>query len=202
MKITIISGSHRPNSQSEKVARYLKARVEKLDSAFEGFILSLAGNPLPLWDEEFYDRSERWENLWRPFSDRLAESDSFIFVVPEWGWMVPPAVKNLLLLCRSELAHKPALIVSVSSGINGVYPISELRMSGYKNTHVCFLPEHLIIRNVEQVLNPDHINAELGEEKLRQRIDHILELLFIYTKAFLQIRNNEKIDLRRYPYGM
>ena len=42
------------------------------------------------------------------------------------------------------------LIVSISSGNGGAYPISELRSSSYKNSHILWIPENIIIRNVKQ----------------------------------------------------
>ncbi|MCV5978616.1 NAD(P)H-dependent oxidoreductase, partial [Escherichia coli] len=77
-------------------------------------------------------------------------------MTPEWHGMATPALKNFLLLTTAnELAHKPALLVSVSVSINGVYPISELRMTGSKNNHVCFLPDHLIVRKSDKLIDQD-----------------------------------------------
>ena len=56
---------------------------------------------------------------------------------------------------RFQLGHKPALIVTVSSADGGAYPVAELRMSSYKNNRICYLPEHVILRNVERILNDD-----------------------------------------------
>ena len=40
--------------------------------------------------------------------------------------------KNFFLHCnKGELSHKPALLVSISSGNGGSYPISELRSSNF-----------------------------------------------------------------------
>ena len=48
---------------------------------------------------------------------------------------------NIFLLCgNGEFSHKPGLIVSVSSGNGGAYPIAELRSSSYKNTHIMWIP--------------------------------------------------------------
>ena len=202
MKFTIVSGSHRENSQSEKVANYLKKRLEAQVSGSEVAVLSLAGNPLPLWDEEVWAKAPRWQELWAPFSKELAAADALAFVVPEWAGMVPPGFKNFLLLCTHELRHKPVLIVAVSSGIGGSYPVSELRMSGYKNSFISYLPEHLIIRNVENVLNEGAVNAALDEERLRTRIDDTLKLLSVYGQGYQVIRSTKEVDLKKYPFGM
>ena len=71
--------------------------------------------------------------------------------------MATPIAKNFFLICnKGELAHKPGLIVSISSGNGGAYPVSELRSSSYKNTHIMWIPEQIIIRNVEQFQPGEH----------------------------------------------
>ena len=52
MKFSIIAGSHRKKSQSVKVGEFLKKELEK-DS--EVFLLDLGENPLPVWDDSFWD---------------------------------------------------------------------------------------------------------------------------------------------------
>ena len=89
-------------------------------------------------------------NLMKKISNELETSDGFIMIVPEYGGMATPNSKNMFLLFNGgELFHKPGLIVSISSGKGGSYPISELRSSSYKNSHIMWIPENIIIRNVE-----------------------------------------------------
>ena len=96
-------------------------------------------------------------------------------VVPEYGGMATPIAKNLFLLCDDgELFHKPGLIVSVSSGNGGAYPITELRSSSYKNTHIMWIPENIIIRNVEDYLPGSH--GKLMPEWIDNRVDYCLKL--------------------------
>ena len=97
-----------------------------------------------------------WGETWNSISENLSNADGFILVVPEYGGMATPAAKNIFLLSgNGEFAHKPGLIVSISSGNGGAYPIAELRSSSYKNTHIMWIPENIIIRNVEE-FNPEH----------------------------------------------
>ena len=118
------------------------------------FFLDLAKTKLPLWSPEKKDAKGIWGQTWNSISESLISSDGFILVVPEYGGMASPSAKNLFLLCGSgEFSHKPGLIVSVSSGDGGAYPVAELRSSSYKNTHIMWIPENIIIRNVV-VLDP------------------------------------------------
>lgn len=200
MKITIISGSHRENSQSEKVANYMATDLASLKA--EAQVISLAKNPLPLWDEGVWGDDPKWHAAWSPISKTLQESDGFVVVSPEWSGMVPAGLKNFLLLCGSrEVGHKPALIVAVSSGIGGSYPVAELRMSSYKNTRLVYVPDHVIVREAEGILNGASPASDRDAE-LRKRIHYSLEMLVEYAKAFQQVRSSGKINLKEFPYGM
>ena len=55
MKITIISGSHRNPSQSEKVARYISKAFDAEHDDIEPHVYTLADNPLPLWDQTIWE---------------------------------------------------------------------------------------------------------------------------------------------------
>ena len=52
MKISIISASHRINSQSNKISSFIQDNLLKMDSKLETYILDLADVALPLWSPE------------------------------------------------------------------------------------------------------------------------------------------------------
>ena len=204
MKISIISGSPRSNAQSGKIARYMTELLSSMDGCTETYLLDLAGNPLPLWDESIWAGDEAWQQRLTPISEQLGSSDAIIIIAPEWHGMVPAALKNFFLMWgKGELAHKPALLVGVSSGEGGAYPIAELRTSSYKNNRICYLPEHLIIRAVESVFNENAAdNNPKSQEYLQGRLDYCLKLLLSYSEAFKQIRASETSSLEVYSNGM
>jgi NAD(P)H-dependent FMN reductase len=200
MKVAIVSGSHRENSESERVSLFLQQRLSALSA--HGSIVSLAGNPLPLWDESVWAGDERWKELWGPISSTLRESDALVVVAPEWAGMVPPALKNFFLLCSTrEVGHKPALIVSVSAGVGGSYPVAELRVSSYKNNRLVYIPEHVIVRNVGECLRETEPSSERDRE-IRNRLDHGLGILIEYAKALAQVRASGVVDYKEFPFGM
>ncbi|RYE59494.1 MAG: NADPH-dependent oxidoreductase [Sphingobacteriales bacterium] len=200
MNILIISGSARINSQSRRISDVVKLRLNSI-YRIEADIFDLVGNPLPLWDELVGANSEDWSKLLDPVRSKMRSADAFVIVVPEWGGMVPPSLKNLFLLStQHELGHKPALIVSISSTSNGSYPVSELRMSSYKNTKILYLPEHIIVRNVEEVLY--EIGGSRESEYILKRLDNNLGLLKAYAEAMVHVRSSKLVDIHAYPYGM
>ncbi len=204
MKISIISGSHRRESQSEKVARFIQRTLEEKALCEETWLFSLAGNPLPLWDESIWEANPDWEKQLAPISAELAASDAFVIVSPEWHGQVPAGLKNFFLMWgKGELAHKPALIVTVSSADGGAYPVAELRMSSYKNNRICYIPEQVIVRTVESVLNEDPAqNSPDADGYFRKRIAYALNVLKEYGLALGQVRASGATDPGEFKNGM
>jgi NAD(P)H-dependent FMN reductase len=205
MKIGIISGSHRPPSQSGKVARYIEKALRQQGLCDDTWLYDLAGNPLPLWDEGIWEGDAQWREILTPLSDELKSCDAFVIVSPEWHGMAPAGLKNFFLMWTAggEIAHKPALIVTVSVADGGSFPVAELRMSSYKNSRICYLPEHLIIRYVDTVFNDDPTqNKPSAQEYFENRLTYCLEMLREYALAFRQIRASGKASVQKYTSGM
>jgi NAD(P)H-dependent FMN reductase len=202
MKYAIISGSHRPQSQSGKVARYIAARLTGLNPDASSLVLDLGQTPLPLWDESIWQGDPKIVNVWKPVSTELKSSDAAIVIAPEWGGMVPAALKNFFLFAADgSLYHKPGLIVGVSASRNGAYPVAELRVSSYKNTHIQYITEHVIIRQVGDVLNEETPQSD-DDAALRQRLDYSLAVLTEYAKALQSVRTSGVLNRKDYPFGM
>lgn len=204
MKISIISGSHRNPSQSEKVARYLEKTLASDFDDIESWVYTLADNPLPLWDQSLWEDSEEWKQRLAPLKQQLSDSDGLIIISPEWHGQVPAGLKNFFLLFnRFELGHKPALIVTVSSADGGAYPVAELRMSSYKNNRLCYIPEHIILRNVEKILNEKEGDNDTGADGyFRERIAWALGILRGYAIALKSMRQTTDIHHDKFGNGM
>jgi NAD(P)H-dependent FMN reductase len=202
MKIGIISGSHRNPSQSGKVALYMRQQLMK--GGVDSWLFSLADNPLPLWDQSIWENDEDWSKLLNPLKNELSDCDGFIVITPEWHGSVPAGLKNFFLMfSRFELGHKPAMIVAVSSGDGGAYPVAELRMSSYKNNRICYIPEQLILRNVEKILNDNTADNDASSDAyFRERIDWALGVLMGYSKALKTMRETTEIFHDKFGNGM
>ena len=199
MKISVISASHRKASQSERVANIISTKIKKKNPSAILFNLDLSEYNLPLWSPDKKNGSGIWGEPWKNISNELKQSDGFIFVVPEYGGMATPQSKNIFLLCgEGEFAHKPGLIVSISSGNGGAYPIADLRSFSYKNTHIMWIPENIIIRNVEEYNPGEHGSAI--PEWLDNRIEYTLEILLTYSLNMQPLR--ELINRKEFGNGM
>ena len=157
MNLLIISASQRINSQSDKVAQYLAETTTGFNTINH---IELCRKKLPLWDGEKSSK-EQPSSDWSGINEQLKTADALILITPEWDGTASPLLKNFLMMCEGQVtSHKPALLISVSSGINGAYPIAELRMSAFKNNKLVAIPDHIIIRNVEEVLNNTNENKQ------------------------------------------
>lgn len=203
LKLSIVAGSSRAASQSSRIARYLEGRIAALFPAVETYLHDLAEQPIPPWDETIWSGAPGPLNdAWGPVSRELEASDGLIVVTPEWHGMVPPQLKNLLLLCTGELANKPGLIVSVSASAGGTYPVTELRSSGCKNNRICWIPDHVIIRRVKEALPETGDNGNQADDETAARCEHSLGILIEYAKALRSVRDSGVCDLKRFPFGM
>jgi len=204
MKITIVSGSHRNPSQSEKVARHIEKTLQAEHADVDTWLFTLADNPLPLWDQSVWEDNPEWKQRLAPIRAELVDSDGFVIVSPEWHGQVPAGLKNFFLLFnRFELGHKPALITTVSSADGGAYPVAELRMSSYKNNRICYIPEQVIVRNVERVLNERaEDNDEGADGYFRERISWTLRVLLGYASALKSMRESVPVHHEKFGNGM
>jgi azobenzene reductase len=201
MHIAIVCGSHRHPSNTRKIGDWLSSRLQEL-WADEVSLFDLGEQPLPFWDPGVWKGEEKWQKAWRPIATTLQEAQALICITPEWAGMATPAIKNFLLLCTSaEVGHKPGMAVGVSASRGGTWPIAELRSSGFKNNHLCWTPEHLIIRDAENILSTPEPTTE-AEAYIRGRIDYALGILRSYGEALQGVRDSGLIDHKSYPYGM
>ena len=202
MRIGIIVGSHRKDSQSAKVGHSIAASLERR-SGVDTWTLDLGKTPLPLWDETVWSQGEQWSKL-PALKAQLDSSDAFVMIAPEWHGMVPAALKNFLLLwpASGELSHKPALPCAVSAADGGAYVIAELRMSSYKNNRLCWLPENLIARQVKAICNENEtLNDEILHAEFAARSEYALNLLIAYADALRDVRALGIIDHETFLNG-
>lgn len=203
MKIAFISGSGRKDSQSGKVALFAEAMFKNNFPQAETFVLDLGKTPMPLFDEGLWDKNEFWQKVWGPTSDQLKSCDAFVIVVPEWNGIAPAAAKNFFHICsEKELAHKPAMLIGVSSnGTGGAYPVAEMRMSTSKNSYIVYIPDHVLIRNVQKNLNETEAVSD-EDRYFRDRLQYSLKVLAEYAKVMQPIRSSAVVDFKKYPNGM
>lgn len=200
LTIGIIIGSIRKSSESGRIGAFVARRLAAIAPELRIETFDLRTLRLPLWDEEKWEAGSAMQAFWKPVSERLKACDGFVVISPEWAGMAPPHLKNFLLMCDGgELAHKPAQLISISSGMGGAYPIAELRMSGYKNNFLMWLPDHMVLRQVAGLFaseTPTALDAELTA-----RMDYGLTFLAETARALIPVRERVQ-NLELYKTGM
>ncbi len=192
MNIIVISGSPRANASSLNVANYVNGQLNQQINT-ESKVLDLNQCQLELWSESAQmDETSKALINW---------AQGYVFVVPEWHGMVPPAFKNLFYYFNGLFSHKPAYIIGVSSGTGGRYPITELRSSTYKNSFINYIPISTVIDQVDDVVsNKGELGS--GSEYIAQRIDEGLQFLLAYTDALGKVRKTDIYNEKRFKNGM
>ncbi len=210
MNLLIISASQRTESQSAKVAEYLLSSNTLFSKVRH---IELCKQRLPLWDGEETSKQQD-DSDWLAINSQLQAMDALVLITPEWGGTASPLLKNLLMMADAiDIGHKPVLLVSVVNGISGAYPIAELRMNSFSNNKLVAIPDHLIIRNVEEILNTfDESNLQQGsaitgrDTRIRHRIGYSLHTLLHYSRAMKSLREtlqtNTYDNEYLYQYGM
>lgn len=208
MKIAIVSGSSRQNSQSHKISLWTEAKLKAI--GIETYMVALHEIDLPLHENLDVDSlAEAPKSLkaWEPIRPHLQEADGFVLVAPEWDGMTAPALLNFILHCSADetrpLAHKPIQLMTVSSGAGGAYPTALLHSFGMKNAQGVYLPNYVIIRKCREVFNsPTPQEGNDSDVYLQARAEHGLKMLLQYAKQLRPIREEPAADLHAYPNGM
>lgn len=200
MKIIVISGSSRTDSQSLKIAEWLNRQIQKLNVQTE--LIDLQKINLPIQHEDIWKDIDETSDA-KELRGSLEGADGYVVVSPEWHGMASPALKSMFLYVQHTMAHKPALLTTVSAVRGGAYPIAELRMSSYKNSFINYIPDNLIIRGVNDMFNSDDIKVgEKDDQYMKQRAVYSLKVLIEYTKALQGIRDSDALDYKTYATGM
>lgn len=191
MRITIISGSTRNESQSLEVSNYIK---NIFTNTCEVSIIDLHQLNLPVYDDT---GTGEWEERWKGVSQELEQSDGFVFVSPEWNGMFSPGLHNFFYYLKLELADKPVMLVAVSSGRGGRYPLVQMRAMGYKNKHFVIIPESVFVDHVKENLVEREMKNKFIDERMRYAGATLLE----YAKALKLVQNSGVTDYEKFKNG-
>lgn len=184
----------RPESQSLKVAHWLASHTESLGQ--KAVVVDLHKAALPAFDD-----SPDMATSARDILAGFEESDGFVFVSPEWNGTMSYGLVNLLHFVGHELAHKPVMLVGVSDGRGGHYPLLQMRIMNYKNNHFVISPEALLVQDVSSVLN-DHNPGEGADGYVKKRADYALKVLLTYAESLQSVRSSGVINFADFKNGV
>lgn len=186
LKIGIITGSTRPGRNSLKVATKLKEWADKRGDA-EYEIVDIADFNLPLYNEPIsaaYSQDYQTPEA-KPWSEKIASLDGFVFVTPEYNHGVTSAMKNAIDYLYVEYNNKAAGIVSYGSS-GGVRAAEALRVI-LAELQVASVRTHVAMSLFTDFKDMSEFTpAAMHEETFNTQLDQVLN----WSKALKTLREN------------
>jgi NAD(P)H-dependent FMN reductase len=205
MHYVIINGSHKKPSQSHKIGKIVQYYIDQKLQLGYSSLIDLESLNLPFYSPDQKENPE-FKQTWGEVEGMLQKAEGLVLITPEWDGMATPMLKNFLLTASTYtglLAHKPALIITDSDSRGGAYPISDLRASGYKNNFLVYTPDHLIVRDVQNVFNStEPLEGNNSDDFYHTKLIYSLNMLHEYAKALVHVRNSGVVDLENHKNGM
>lgn len=195
MKIVVVSGSMRPDSQSLKVSQWLVDHGKQLGVDME--LLDLHTLELP----QFTTKQPKTEAEQRMLA-LFDSADGAVFVSPEWDGMMSHGIPSMLHYIDNELAHKPVMLAGISSTRGGHYPLMQMRTMGYKNKHYIITPESLLVQWVKDAFNDHDMSDDAQDAPMKKRANYGLKILIEYAKALHAVRDSGAVDFEQFPNGV
>lgn len=124
LKLSIIIGSVREGRFGPKVAHWYHEQAKPF-AAFDSEVVDLADYPLPAALAPF-DRPR--EGAVDRLGTKLAESDAFCVVTPEYNHSFPASLKHAIDHFRGEWSAKPVALVSYGGMAGGLRAAEHLRL--------------------------------------------------------------------------
>ena len=125
--LTIVIASTRPGRKALPIGRWF----EKVAREFDGFEVQFADLGelnLPLMDEPKHPRLRDYQHEHtQKWSALVDGSDAFVFVMPEYNFGFPAAIKNALDYLYVEWNYKPVGFVSYGGASGGMRAVQSLK---------------------------------------------------------------------------
>lgn len=184
-RLSVIIGSTRPGRAGLPIADWFVDRARR-HAGFEIDVVDLAEVNLPILDEPNHPRLRQYTHQHtKDWSVRVAESDAFVIVTPEYNHGYSAALKNAIDYLHHEWHYKPVGFVSYGGIAAGTRALQLLKsvLTGVKLVAVT---EAVNIPFVRQFLDDDGVFHP--NEVLEQAADAMLEELVRVEAALRPLR--------------
>lgn len=156
LRLNIIIGSVREGRFGPKVAHWYHQQA-KAFAGFDGEIIDLADYPLPAALAPFDPpRGDVVDRL----GTKLADSDAFCVVTPEYNHSFPASLKHAIDHFRSEWSAKPVALVSYGGLAGGLRAAEHLRLV-FAELHAPTIREMVSFHNAWSSFDPPGNSPEL-----------------------------------------
>ncbi len=125
--LTIVIASTRPGRAGLPIGRWFE-QVAREHGEFEVQVADLGEINLPLMDEPKHPRLRDYQHEHtKKWSALVDGSDAFVFVLPEYNFGYPAAIKNALDYLYAEWNYKPVGFVSYGGASGGMRSAQSLK---------------------------------------------------------------------------
>lgn len=152
MKITLVSGTNRPGSNTRKVVSHIARLYADLGQPVD--ILDLTELPPEIFHPSSYASKPA---SFSRFSEAVLASDGLHVVTPEYNGSVPGVLKYFIDMLKfpESFEHRPVAFTGLGAGMWGALrPVEQLQaIFGYRNAFV--FPERVFMPGVNSLLGDD-----------------------------------------------
>lgn len=174
----MILGSVRRGRQSERVARFVMARLARFDGV-TATLADLAELDLPVMEERL-GRIEPTPPGVAELGAAIAAADAIVIVSPEYNHGYPGALKNALDYYLPQFKRTPVALVTVSGGGHGGVNAWAQLVTVLVYMGAIVLPQTIAVAKVQDAFAPDGTALDPAYEK---RTDAMLtELQWLATR--------------------
>ena len=145
--LPIILGTNRQGRQSEHVAKFVYAEMQKRDDLTTEFI-DVRDFDLP---HDNYGRALK--DKFPKFKETVIKADGLVLVVPEYNHSFPGILKSVLDLLLAEYRHKAVGVAGVSAGPWGGVRMIESILPFFRNLGLVMSSIDLQFPNVQQLFD-------------------------------------------------
>jgi NAD(P)H-dependent FMN reductase len=153
LKVLVILGSVRRGRMSERVAKFVMARLAAADGV-EAELVDLAVLDLPIMEERLGKIEPPPEGV-PELGAKIKAADALVIVSPEYNHGYPGVLKNALDYFYAQYKRTPAAIVTVSNGGHGGVNCWAQLVTVLTHMGAIVLPVTVAVSHVEKSFSED-----------------------------------------------
>ncbi|MEO6054728.1 MAG: NADPH-dependent FMN reductase [Chthoniobacterales bacterium] len=175
MRIVLLSGTNRPNSNTRKVTAELEAIYREIGNPVE--VLDLADLPPEIFNPASY--AEKPASFAR-FTDAILASDGVHIVTPEYNGSIPGILKYFIdmLPFPESFENRPIAFTGLAAGMWGALrPVEQLQLIfGYRLAYI--FPERVFMPTINSVMGEQGLlNDPILRERLRSQAEGFVKFV-------------------------
>lgn len=179
VKLHIIIGSVRTTQTGEKIAKNIKAMIDKRPE-IKAEIIDIATYALPFYTDEISPESRKTEitdPVLKKWADTIQQADGYILISPEYNAGYPAPLKNALDSLYKEWNGKPVAFVGYSGGLSGGTSMLEQLRQVVQGLKMIPITAQVKIPQSWKAFDNDgnFVNAVTIEKEVNSVVDQLLE---------------------------